>query len=103
MKPIAVLPHLTYRSLVGRDDGFRSRSTHPTVLPPIVEERPRCRKHVAEHAGSEHARARVVARAVIADENAQAAHVMGRAMAERRGRAAMVERRQRAFVRDPPE
>ena len=73
------------------------------ALRTAVQERARRGEHVAEHLRRQHAGIRVVARAVIAHEDAQLADLVRRAVTERRGRAAVVERRQRAVVGNPPE
>src|SRR6266545_7408050 len=61
------------------------------------------REDVAKHLWRQHAGARVVARAVIADENPQPTDIVRCAMTERRGRAAVVERRHGALMGNPAE
>src|SRR3982074_3240792 len=68
-----------------------------------IQENARCPEDILKHLWRQHARVGVVARAVIADEEAQLSDLVRRPVAERRGGAAVVERGHRALMGNPPE
>src|SRR5207249_11261762 len=75
----------------------------PCRLCSLAQVSARSRKHVPKHVRRQHAGARVVTRAVVADENTQPPDVVPPAMTERRRRAALLECYHGALVGNPPE